>query len=205
MKKLTVVSLMLAAVLAIALAAVASIARTNESDIPAPPAIGAAITDFTLPDTDGKEHSLNSLKGKNGTVMIFIAVQCPVSNAYNERMEKVSQDFKARGINVVGINSNASESAADVKSHAAEKHLTFTILKDPGNKIADALGATRTPEAYFLDASNKLLYHGRIDNSRDESQVETKELREALEATLAGKPIAKTTANAFGCSIKRAD
>jgi peroxiredoxin len=205
MKKLTVISLMLATVLAIALVAVAGIARTNDADVPAPPAIGAAIADFTLPDTDGKERSLNSLKGKGGTVLIFISVQCPVSNAYNERMEKLAQNYKARGINVIGINANVSESAADVKAHAAEKHLTFTILKDPGNKIADSLGATRTPEAYFLDASNKLLYHGRIDNSRDESQVATSDLRDALEATLSGKPVAKTTANAFGCSIKRAD
>ena len=65
------------------------------------------------------------------------------------------------------------------------------------------LGATRTPEAYFLDASNKLLYHGRIDNSRDITQVNSSELRDALEATLAGKPVSKATANAFGCSIKR--
>ena len=86
-----------------------------------------------------------------------------------------------------------------------EKNLTFSILKDTGNKIADALGATRTPEAYFLDANNRLLYHGRVDNSRDLSQVNSNELRDALDATLAGKPVAKTTANAFGCSIKRAD
>ena len=205
MKKLSVVSLMLATLLAIAIAAVSGIARTNNSDVPAPPAIGAAIADFTLPDADGKEHSLKSLAGKNGTVLIFVSVQCPVSNAYNARMEKLAQDYKAKGINVVGINSNVSESAADVKTHAAGNHLTFAILKDPGNKIADSLGATKTPEAYFLDAANKLQYHGRLDNSRDESQISSSELRDALEATLAGKPIAKTNANAFGCSIKRAD
>jgi peroxiredoxin len=201
MKKLHVVSLMIALVAI----AIAGNARPITADIPAPPAIGAIIVDFALPDADGKDHSLNSLKGKNGSVLIFIAVQCPVSNAYNERMEKIAQDYKARGINVIGINSNVTEPAAEVKAHAAEKHLTFPILKDGGNKIADALGATRTPEAYFLDANNKLLYHGRIDNSRDLSQVNSNELRDALEATLSGKPIAKTTANAFGCSIKRAD
>ena len=92
-----------------------------------------------------------------------------------------------------------------MKAHAAEKHLTFPILKDTGNKLADTLGATRTPEAYFLDTNNKLLYHGRIDNSRDLTQVNASELREALDLTLAGKPVAKTTANAFGCSIKRAE
>ncbi|HAF15627.1 MAG TPA: hypothetical protein DCK93_12135 [Blastocatellia bacterium] len=205
MKKMQAISLITATALAIAAVAMGISARSSEADVPSPPAIGAAISDFTLPDADGKDHSLNSLKGKNGTVLIFIAVQCPVSNAYNERMEKLAQDYKARGITVIGINANSTESASDVKNHAAEKHLTFPILKDAGNKIADALGATRTPEAYFLDANNKLLYHGRIDNSKDMSQVRSSELRDALDTTLSGKPVAKTTANAFGCSIKRAE
>ncbi len=177
--------------------------RSVEGEVPAPPAIGSTLDDFTLPDGNGKEHSLASLKGKYGAVLIFVAVQCPVSNAYNERMEKLAQEFKARGINVIGINSNAAETAEAVKAHATERKLTFPILKDPGNKIADRLGATVTPEAYFIEGSNKLLYRGRIDNSRNEAQVSSSELRDALEAGLAGKPITKTTANAFGCSIKR--
>jgi peroxiredoxin len=185
--------------------AIVFVVNARTADIPAPPAIGATVGDFTLPDAGGTARSLASLEGKSGTVLIFIAVQCPVSNGYNERMEKLAQDYKARGVNVVGINANSTESAADVKAHAAKNNLTFTILKDDGNKVADMLGATRTPEAYFLDNSNKLLYHGRIDNSRDVSQVNSSELRDAIEAALAGKPIAKTTANAFGCSIKRAD
>jgi peroxiredoxin len=200
MKKLAAISLLIA-MLAIALLVSA---RPLVADIPAPPIIGSTIADFTLPDASGAAHTLASLRGSKGTVLIFIATQCPVSNGYNERMEKLAQDFKARGINVIGINANSTESVADVKDHAAKNNLTFTILKDNGNKVADLLGATRTPEAYFLDASNKLLYHGRIDNSRDITQVNSSELRDALEATLAGKPVAKATANAFGCSIKRA-
>jgi peroxiredoxin len=173
-------------------------------DVPAPPAIGSTVDDFTLPDVDNKDRSLKSLAGKNGTVLIFIAVQCPVSNAYNERMAKLAEDYKAKGIAVIGINSNVAEDAAAVKAHAAEHNLAFTILKDPGNKIADKLGASVTPEAYFLDANNKLLYHGRIDNSRNAAQVETNDLRNALDAALAGKAIEKTEAKAFGCTIKRA-
>jgi peroxiredoxin len=202
MKKLPAISLLIAAVIAVAMLSSGN-ARPLEADIPAPPAIGATIADFTLPDLDGTDHSLASLKGKNGTVLIFIAVQCPVSNAYNERMEKLAQDYKARGVNVIGINANSTDSAADVKAHAAAKHLTFPILKDNGSKIADSLGASKTPEAYLLDAKNKLVYQGRIDNNKDESQVVSSELREAVDATLAGKPVAKTTAAAFGCSIRR--
>lgn len=174
------------------------------NEVPAPPAIGSTIEEFSLPDVDGAERSLKSLAGKKGTVLLFIAVQCPVSNAYNERMEKLAQDYKAKGINVIGINSNVAEDGAACKAHAAANNLTFPILKDSGNKIADKLGASVTPEAYFLDASNKLVYHGRIDNSRNAAQVETPDLRNAIDAVLDGKPIEKTEAKAFGCSIKRA-
>ncbi|HJX90621.1 MAG TPA: thioredoxin family protein [Pyrinomonadaceae bacterium] len=197
------VSILLATLLVMAGAVIAGSGR-NSSEIPAPPAIGATIEEFTLPDVDGRDHALKSLKGKNGTVLIFISVQCPVSNAYNERMEKLAADYKSKGIAVVGVNANSTEDAGAVKAHATEKGLTFTILKDPGNKLADKLGATRTPEAYFLDSNNKLLYHGRIDNSQNPAAIESSDLRTALDAALAGKPIEKTEAKAFGCTIKRA-
>lgn len=196
-------SILLALLFVIA-GAISAIGARAEGEVPTPPAIGTSIEDFTLPDVDNKDHSLKSLAGKNGTVLLFIAVQCPVSNAYNERMEKLAQDYQAKGINVIGINSNVKEDAAAVKAHAAEHKFTFTILKDPGNKIADKLGASVTPEAYFLDPNNKLLYHGRIDNARNVEQLETSDLRNALDAALAGKTIEKTEAKAFGCTIKRA-
>jgi peroxiredoxin len=203
MKKHHALSLFLASILIVGFAAVAGSGR-NGSDLPAPPAIGTTIDDFKLPDTDGAEHSLKSLTGKNGAVLIFISVQCPVSNGYNERMEKLAQDYKAKGVNVIGINSNATEPMAVVKSHAAEKHFTFAVLKDDGNKIADRLGATRTPETYVIDAGGKLVYHGRIDNSQNTANITSNDLREALGEMLAGKPISKTGGAAFGCSIKRA-
>jgi peroxiredoxin len=184
--------------------AVFALGARAAGEVPEPPAIGSTIEDFTLPDVDNKEHSLKSLAGKTGTVLIFIAVQCPVSNAYNERMAKLAEDYQAKGIAVIGINSNVAEDAAAVKAHAAEHKLSFPILKDPGNKIADRFGAAVTPEAYFIDANNKLLYHGRIDNSRNPEQINSNDLRNALDAALAGKSIEKTEAKAFGCSIKRA-
>ena len=202
MKKIYALPLFLAAILVIALAAVAGSGR-NTTDIPAPPAIGSAIEDFTLPDADGVNHSLKSLMGKKGAVIIFVATKCPVSNAYNDRMEKVYEDYQAKGINVIGINANSTEPAAEVKSHAAEKGLKFAILKDDGNKIADRLGANHTPEAYVIDASGKLVYHGRIDNAQNPANITSNDLRDTLDAILAGKPVAKTTSMAFGCSIKR--
>jgi peroxiredoxin len=204
-KKLSAVALLLALSFAFAAQAMRRECATDPAPgAPDAPAIGEAVADFSLPDADGKEHSLASLKGSKGTVLIFIATKCPVSNAYNERMQKLAEEYKAKGFNVVGINSNSTEPAAEVKSHAAEKGLTFAILKDPNNKIADRIGAQVTPEAYLLDASGKLLYHGRIDNSRNGDAITATELRDAIEAVLAGKPVEKTEVKAFGCSIKRA-
>jgi peroxiredoxin len=201
MKKQYAVSLVIASVVIIALAAVAG--SGSSTDLPAPPAIGTVIDDFKLPDADGSDHSLKALMGKKGAVVIFIATKCPVSNAYNDRMQKLAEDYKAKGINVIGINANSTEPSAEVKSHAAEKGLKFTILKDDGNKIADRLGATRTPEAYVLDTNYKLVYHGRIDNSQKIEGITSNDLREALDEMLAGKAISKTGGAAFGCSIKR--
>ena len=201
MKKQFGVSLLIMSLAIIALAAVAG--SGSSFDIPAPPAVGSVIDDFKLPDADGAEHSLKALMGKKGAVVIFVATKCPVSNAYNDRMEKLAEDYKAKGINVIGINANSTEPSAEVKSHAAEKGLKFTILKDDGNKIADRLGATRTPEAYVIDTNFKLMYHGRIDNSQKVEGITSSDLRDALDEMLAGKPVSKTGGAAFGCTIKR--
>lgn len=203
MKKLYSLVLILAAVAVVA-AAVKTTKTGPARDSKATVALGAVVADFTLPDPDGHEHTLASLKGSKGTVVIFMATQCPVSNAYNERMQKLYADYSARGVNVVGINSNVRELAAEVKEHAAEKGLKFTILKDTGNQIADRFDAQYTPEAYLLDASGKLVYHGRIDNSRNGDSITATDLRDAVEAVLAGKPVEKPEVKGFGCTIKRA-
>jgi peroxiredoxin len=166
--------------------------------------IGATIPDFNLTDVNGASKSLADLKGKNGTVLIFISARCPVVKAYNERMEQLAKDYRARGINFVGINANSTEPLDEVKAHASA-HYTFPVLIDKGNKIADQLGAEHTPEVFFLDASNKLVYHGRIDNNRDQGMVSKSELKDALDAVLAGKAVAVTETAAIGCTIKRVE
>jgi len=183
--------------------AIAAVAFGIDDEKTSGVSIGQPVSDFKLPDVDGKEQSLASVRGKNGTVLIFISAQCPMVKAYAERIEKLAQDYKARGVNVVGINSNATESIDYIKQQIASEKFSFVVLKDRGNKIADMLGAEKTPEVYFLDASNTLVYHGRIDNHKDITLVQANDLRDAIEATLAGKPVVKTEAAAFGCSIKR--
>ena len=164
--------------------------------------VGNVIADFKLKDINGKEHSFKSLHGKNGTVLIFLSAQCPVVKLYDERVNKLAAEYAARGINFVGINSNSTEGLDWVKSHA-EANYKFPMLIDPENKIADKLGASVTPEVYYFDTNNKLLYHGAIDNDRSGKNIKDNYLRVAFDSTLAGGKIERTKANAFGCTIKR--
>jgi peroxiredoxin len=203
MKKLYAVAFLLALTLAFAASKSEATKTGDTTDKTAAVTLGSVVSDFALPDADGHAHTLASLKGKSATVLIFVATRCPVSNAYNERMRKLADDYRSRGVNVVGINANSTETAAEVKQHASEKGFTFTILKDSGSRIADRFDAQVTPEAYVIDASGKLVYHGRIDNSRNGDAITSNDLRDALDAVLAGKPVERPEAKAFGCSIKR--
>ena len=167
------------------------------------PKIGSAVENFTLTDINGKSQSLDSLKGKNGAVVVFLSAQCPVVRGYHQRINQIAADYEAKGINFIGVNSNVSESLEWVRSNAAEYQYKFPVLIDKGNVLADKLGATVTPEAYYLDAKNTLLYHGAIDNDRSGRNISESYLKTAFEASLSGKKIERTTANAFGCSIRR--
>jgi peroxiredoxin len=167
------------------------------------PTVGSTIYNFTLSDTSGASQSLNELKGKNGAVVIFLSAQCPVVRGYHERINELAAAYQAKGINFIGINSNSSESLDWVKSNAAEYGFKFPVLIDKSNIVADKLGASVTPEVFYVDAKNMLLYHGAIDNDRSGKNITESYLRTAFDDSLAGKKIAKTSANAFGCTIKR--
>ncbi|HVE55643.1 MAG TPA: redoxin domain-containing protein [Pyrinomonadaceae bacterium] len=165
-------------------------------------AVGSTLENFKLTDTNGKEQSFDSLKGEKGTVLVFLSAQCPVVKGYNERISQIAADYASKGINFIGINSNATESLEWVKTNAAENY-KFPVLIDKNAVLADKLGASVTPEAYYFDAKNVLLYHGAIDNDRSGKNITEGYLKIAFDASLSGKKIEKTSANAFGCSIKR--
>jgi peroxiredoxin len=161
------------------------------------------IENFTLKDYNGKEHSLSDYKDSKAIVVIFVATECPVSNAYNSRMADLYENYKEKGVAFIGINSNKQESVPDIKEHAAKNNLQFPILKDEKNVIADKVGASVTPEVYMLNSNFEILYHGRIDDSRDQASVESKDLSKALDEVLAGKKVSNNSTKAFGCTIKR--
>jgi peroxiredoxin len=180
---------------AICLPFIAAMAASAEIDKPAPL--------FKLKGIDGKEYDLASLKGKKAVVLMFISTRCPYSNAYNERMAKLHENYNGKGVVVLGINANSTESLESIKQHAQDQKFSFPVLRDEGNMVADAYGAQFTPEIFLLDGELTLRYHGRIDNSHKVEEVNTYDLRAALDALLAGKEIAKKETKAFGCSIKR--
>ncbi|MBK9164522.1 MAG: thioredoxin family protein [Acidobacteria bacterium] len=165
--------------------------------------IGQKIENFTLTGIDGKEHSMSSLMGKNGAVLVWVSAQCPVVKAYNDRINAIAAEYEARGIRFIGINSNATESLEWVTSDAKEVGYKFPVLLDKGNVLADKLGATVTPEVYFVNKEGVLLYHGAIDNDRSGKNIQDHYLKTAFDAALGGKAIEKTRTNAFGCTIKR--
>lgn len=161
------------------------------------------VENFKLKDYNGKEHQLSDYKNSKAIVIMFIATECPVSNAYNKRMENIYNLYKNKGVSFIGINSNKAESVSDIKSHAESNKLTFTILKDEKNIIADKFGASVTPEIYVLDREFNVLYHGRIDDSQREQNIKSNDLQNALDEILNGKPVSTSKTKAFGCTIKR--
>jgi peroxiredoxin len=168
--------------------------------------VGGRAPDFSLsPAAGGSSVKLSEeIASHRLVVVIFIATRCPFSNGYNERMEALSRKYSARGVAVVGINSNSSESMQEVADHAKKHGFSFAVLKDNGNTVADLYGAQRTPEVFVVDGGGILRYHGRIDeNSDDASKVQSPDLQKALDALLAGLPVPNPETKAFGCSIKR--
>lgn len=161
------------------------------------------VENFTLPDCNGNEHSLSDYKDSEAIVIMFIATECPVSNDYNSRMESIYSEYSEKGIAFLGINSNKAESVERTKEHADENGLTFTILKDNNNVVADEMDASVTPEVYVVNGEFEILYHGRIDNSRDEDDVTSEDLEIALNEILEGKQVSNSSTKAFGCTIKR--
>jgi peroxiredoxin len=158
---------------------------------------------FSLKDYNGKEVKLSDFKSSKAIVVMFISTQCPVSNAYNERMAGLYNEYKNRGVEILGINSNKQEGIDEIKKHSKEHSFGFSVLKDEKNIVADKFGASFTPEIYVLNGNMDILYHGRIDDSRKTEDVKSNDLKNALNEILNGKSVTVNSTKAFGCSIKR--
>ena len=178
--------------------------RTGAADFNAP--------DFLLSGTDGTTYSLDSFREARALVIVFMCNHCPYVIAVQDRINALAREYAGRGVALIGINSNDAErypadSFEAMKIRAAEKGYVFPYLHDPLQTTARAYDAACTPDPYVFerlqDGGFRLRYHGRIDDSwKDPAQVTKRELAEALEAILAGRPVAPIQHPALGCSIK---
>jgi thiol-disulfide isomerase/thioredoxin len=162
---------------------------------------------FELPGTDDKTHALASFTD-DLLVVVVSCNHCPYVIAYEPRLVALAKEYGRRGVGWVAVNANDATRYPDdgmesMKVRARERGFPFPYLRDDSQAFVRALGARFTPEVFVFDKERKLRYHGRIDdNHRDLSQVTSHDLRNALDALLAGKdpPVLETVA--FGCSIK---
>ena len=164
--------------------------------------LGSTVADFQIADLQGNPIQYSTLKGDT-TVVMFISTTCPISNAYNERIKTLYNDYAAKGVHFVFINANTNEPAVEVAAHAKAHGFPFAVYKDQGNATADRFGAQVTPESFVIDNARVIRYHGYIDDAQNEARVRNHGLRKALDAVLAGKPLTSTETKAFGCTIKR--
>jgi peroxiredoxin len=180
---------------------------TVHADAPAVGKVGSKVEAFALKDTHGQSWSLKTLKDKKAIVVVFVGTECPVNNAYLPKLNELRETYTDKGVEVVAINSNRQDSAERIAELVKAHKLTYPVLKDEGNVIADLFGARRTPEAFLLDAQQTIRYRGRIDDQFGigfrRAEVGKQDLIEALDAVLANKDVKTTETEVSGCLIGR--
>ena len=173
-------------------------------------AIGAAapMTDAKMKNVDGKDVSIADVRGTSGTLVVFTCNHCPFAKAWESRIVDLGNTYRAKGVGVIAVNANdpsvAPEDAFDVmKQRAKDKGMQFPYVVDATSNVARAFGASRTPEAFLFDKDGKLVYHGAIDdNKEDPTKVDNPYLKNALDAVVAGKDVAVKETKSIGCGIK---
>ena len=161
--------------------------------------VGAVAPEFGMTTLEGRRFSLaEAEKTHTGVVILFLSTICPYSNYYNDLIRGMAAEYAKRNVLFVGVNSGGLETAEEIRAHAREHGHAFDIIRDPDSRIAELLDARRTPEAFLLDSRGTLRYHGRIA-----SKITAPDLKNAIEAFLAGRPIRPAETKAFGCAIPR--
>jgi len=173
--------------------------------------IGATLPhpDKKMKDVAGMEVSFRDATNTKGLLVMFSCNTCPVVQAYQSRTIEICNYAKSRDIGVILLNSNEAsrgdgDSFNDMKDYASAQRYNWPYVVDENSAMANAFGATRTPECFLFNSENKLVYHGAIDdNQNGPDEVTRKHLKIAMDEMLQGKDVAVKTTRSVGCTIKR--
>lgn len=180
-------------------------------------AIGSHAPDFSLPGIDGKTHALSEYASSPILAIVFTCNHCPTAQLYETRIKKLADDYTGKGVKLIAIQPNdpsairldelgytdVSDSFDEMKIRAAYRHFDFPYLYDGATQsVSNAYGPKATPHIFIFDKERILRYEGHIDNNQRESLVKTQDARNALDAMVAGQPVAVAHTPVFGCSTK---
>lgn len=171
--------------------------------------IGAPLPAFrNLPAVDGKAYSASDFSGAEVLVVVFSCNHCPYVQGSEGRMMEFQSHYADRGVRLVAINSNDITNYPDddfesMVKRAQERGFNFVYMRDEDQSVAEAFGATHTPEFFVFDQNRELRYHGMLDDSpKNPAAVQRHHLREAVDAILAGRPVPEPETHSIGCTIK---
>lgn len=170
--------------------------------------LGTRAPDFALPATDGITRTLDGFAGCPALLVVFTCNHCPYAQAVQDRLLRLGRDFIPRGLGMILINSNDAreypeDSFENMKRRAEENRYPFPYAYDESQAVARAYRAACTPDPFLFDRERRLVYRGRIDdNWKEPDKVTRQDLREAIEAVLAGRPAAQEQLASLGCNIK---
>jgi peroxiredoxin len=172
--------------------------------------LGTQAPPFSLRDVrDGRIHTSASLTGPQGLLVMFICAHCPFVKHVEKELARLGDDYADSGVGIAAISSNDADSYPDdappsLAAQASRLGFTFPYLYDETQEVARAYDATCTPDFFLFDAGGKLVYRGQLDESRPGNGVPVtgKDLRAALDALAAGRPISTEQRPSIGCNIK---
>ncbi|HEX8334739.1 MAG TPA: thioredoxin family protein [Segetibacter sp.] len=191
----------------IALSTTVLVAQDNIQPIP----IGSSIpkADVKMKSVNGKEYSIKDVTGRNGVLVMFSCNTCPYVVKYQSRTLEAVKEAQQNGFGVIIINSNEDYRDGDDSYNAmvqyakAQPYNYIPYVVDVNSVVANAFGATRTPETFLFNAKGQLIYHGAMDDNQDASQAKRKHLATAINETISGKEVSVKNTRSVGCSIKR--
>jgi hypothetical protein len=146
-------------------------------------------------------HGLRFDEAELATVVVFLSARCPCSRSHETKLRALALAYPR--FRFVGIHSNADEPEAQAATHFREAQLGFTVLQDPQSRLADGLGALKTPHAYVIDPRGKILFEGGVDDSQIANHAKRHFLKAALDDVLAAREVREPQARALGCLIRR--